>query len=86
MNDEMGVQWRKSSYSTGDAGGNECVEVAWQKSSHSTGDGSGNECVEVARPDHTVTALRDSKAPDTGHIHVPAWSFDAFVTRIKAGS
>jgi hypothetical protein len=60
--------------------------VQWRKSSYSTGDAGGNECVEVARPDRTVTALRDSKAPDAGHIHVPAWSFDAFVTGIKAGS
>jgi hypothetical protein len=29
MNDEMGIQWRKSSYSTGDGGGDECVEVGW---------------------------------------------------------
>jgi hypothetical protein len=23
------LKWRKSSYSTGDGGGNECAEVAW---------------------------------------------------------
>jgi hypothetical protein len=83
MNDEMSIQWRKSSYSTGDGHGDECVEVAWRKSSHSIGDGGGNECVEIARPDSTVTALRDSKAPAAGHLHVPAASFVAFLTSLR---
>ncbi|MBY8853051.1 DUF397 domain-containing protein [Saccharothrix longispora] len=26
-------EWRKSSYSTGDGGGNECVEVTWSGNS-----------------------------------------------------
>ena len=39
------MDWRKSTYSTGNGG--ECVEVAsWRKSTYSTG--SGGECVEVA--------------------------------------
>lgn len=87
MNDETGIQWRKSSYSTGDGGSNECVEVGWlpwRKSSYSTGDGGGDECIEVGWPLSTATVLRDSKSPDTGHLHIPASSFAAFVSGIKA--
>ncbi len=46
----------------------------WFKSSHSEGQ-EHSTCVEVAfAPD--VTAIRDSKAPEAGHLTVPhpAWS------------
>jgi hypothetical protein len=47
LTDLTRVDWRKSSYSGGDAGSS-CVEVAtWRKSSYSGG-GSGSNCVEVA--------------------------------------
>ncbi|WP_070015387.1 DUF397 domain-containing protein, partial [Streptomyces nanshensis] len=55
---EVALDWRKSSYSSGE-GGN-CVEVAaaWRKSSHSSPEG-GN-CIEVSERPGTVH-VRDSK-------------------------
>jgi hypothetical protein len=87
MSDKAGIQWRKSSYSTGEGTADECVEVGWlpwRKSSFSTGDGSGNECVEVGWLLSTAALLRDSKSPENGHLHIPASAFAAFMTSIKA--
>ncbi|WP_372668654.1 DUF397 domain-containing protein [Amycolatopsis kentuckyensis] len=46
----------------------------WFKSSYSEGQ-EHQTCVEIAL-DETATAVRDSKAPDAGHLTVPhrAWS------------
>ncbi|MBO0652541.1 DUF397 domain-containing protein [Streptomyces triculaminicus] len=53
-----GLEWFKSSYSSGDGGA--CVEVAfsWRKSSYSSDE--GDACVEVAACPGTVH-IRDSK-------------------------
>lgn len=54
----------------------------WRKSSYS---GTGNgDCVEVALDTRNV-AIRDSKAPATGHLTpgAPAWS--ALLTKLGRG-
>ncbi|MFG2379189.1 DUF397 domain-containing protein [Streptomyces sp. NPDC048504] len=55
-----GLQWFKSSYSSGEGG--QCLEVAytWRKSSYSSSE--GGQCVEVAACPHTIH-IRDSKNP-----------------------
>ncbi|MFC8130029.1 DUF397 domain-containing protein [Streptomyces sp. NPDC057302] len=60
--DASGLEWFKSSYSSGNEG-DSCVEVAleWHKSSYSSS-GDGNDCVEVATTPATIH-LRDSKIP-----------------------
>ncbi|ONI78732.1 hypothetical protein ALI144C_28515 [Actinosynnema sp. ALI-1.44] len=55
----------------------------WRKSSFSDGAGGSNECVEVARPHDAPVGIRDSKSPDTGHLHVPASAFAAFTRTLK---
>lgn len=69
------MAWRRSSYS-GDNGN--CVEVNWHKSSHS---GDNGDCVEVASSTEAV-AVRDSKAPHTGHLHVPPAAWGAFLSAL----
>jgi hypothetical protein len=68
--------WRRSSYS-GDNGN--CVEVEWRKSSHS---GDNGDCVEVASG--VRVAIRDSKAPHTGHLHVPPKAWREFLCHLSA--
>lgn len=54
--------------------------IEWRKSSRSNA--SGNECVEVANlPDGR--AVRDSKAPDAGHLTLSAESFARLISRMK---
>lgn len=76
--------WRKSSFSGGEGSNGACVEVAWRKSSYSGGSGSNGDCVEVAFAGPAV-AIRDSKAPASGALAVPARSWRAFTaqTRIR---
>ncbi|MEU2833001.1 DUF397 domain-containing protein [Streptomyces lavendulae] len=79
VQDLMGAQWRKSSYSS-DTGG-QCVEcaplgaAAWRKSSYSADQG---DCVEVA-PQPTLVAVRDSKNPEGPAFTVSPAAFAAFV-------
>lgn len=54
--------------------------IEWRKSSRSNA--SGNECVEVAALDGGC-GIRDSKAPETGHLTLSAVSFARFLTRVK---
>ncbi|MEV7224444.1 DUF397 domain-containing protein [Streptomyces sp. NPDC093681] len=81
----MGIQWRKSSYSS-DQGGN-CVEctplgrLAWRKSSYS-GDQGGN-CVEVGELPATV-AVRDSKTPAGPILTLAPAAFTTFVGWARA--
>lgn len=78
--DLMGVQWRKSSYSS--TNGGECVEcaplgtAAWRKASYSGT--TGGECVEVAAQPCRV-AVRDSKRPDGPAFTIAPEAFGAFV-------
>ncbi len=53
----------------------------WRKSSRSAGNGA---CVEVARPAASVVGVRDSKAPQVGHLLVSGVAFAAFTDAIKA--
>ncbi|MCP2337818.1 DUF397 domain-containing protein [Actinomadura rupiterrae] len=75
------LEWRKSSYSSGEGG--QCVEVAalWRKSSYSSDE--GGECVEVAALEPEV-GLRDSKDADGPHLHVTRPAFAALLAEIKA--
>lgn len=61
--------------------GPESTRADWRKSTYS-GDGPAN-CVEVA--DLGNIGIRDSKAPETGHLEVTLASFRRFVATVKAG-
>jgi hypothetical protein len=53
----------------------------WRKSSYS-GEGDGNDCVEIANS-RTHVAIRDSKAPVSRTLTVPADAFAIFVETLK---
>ncbi|MFE1831356.1 DUF397 domain-containing protein [Streptomyces yangpuensis] len=79
----LGVQWRKSSYSS--TNGGECVEcaplggAAWRKASYSST--NGGDCVEVAAQPCRV-AVRDSKNPGGPTFTVGTAAFAAFVRSV----
>lgn len=52
----------------------------WRKSSRSNT--SGGDCVEVASLAGAI-GVRDSKAPESGHLTLSAESFAALVMRLK---
>ena len=54
--------------------------TTWRKSSRSNT--TGGDCVEVADLAGTI-GLRDSKAPDAGHLSVSAASFADLLARVK---
>ncbi|MCD0449220.1 DUF397 domain-containing protein [Actinocorallia sp. API 0066] len=54
----------------------------WRKSSYS--DAQGQDCVEVASLDKTRIGLRDSKHPTRGHLSLPAPSFRALLSTVRA--
>jgi hypothetical protein len=57
--------------------------ITWRKSSYSGGGGSGGQdCVEVARLPEGV-GVRDSKAPDAGHLSVSPAAFARVIVRAK---
>ncbi|MFI0357478.1 DUF397 domain-containing protein [Actinomadura sp. 9N407] len=56
--------------------------LVWRKSSRSNT--QGNECVEVADLGGNV-GLRDSKAPEVGHLTIEAAAFAGLVRQVKAG-
>ncbi|WP_433476019.1 DUF397 domain-containing protein [Spirillospora sp. CA-142024] len=56
--------------------------IEWRKSSRSNA--SGNECVEVAALAEGC-GIRDSKAPDAGHLTLSPESFTRLVARVKRG-
>jgi hypothetical protein len=59
--------------------------ITWRKSSYSGGGGSGGqECVELASLPHSI-AIRDSKAPDAGHLAITPDTFERLVLHIKRG-
>ncbi|POM24053.1 hypothetical protein BTM25_26800 [Actinomadura rubteroloni] len=57
--------------------------AAWRKSTRSTG--QGGECVELAQAARVV-GVRDSKAPEAGHLALPIESATAFLDRVKTGA
>lgn len=56
--------------------------IEWRKSRRSNA--SGNECVEVAALAEG-RGIRDSKAPDAGHLILSPESFTHLITRVKRG-
>ncbi|MFI0355227.1 DUF397 domain-containing protein [Actinomadura sp. 9N407] len=59
--------------------------ITWRKSRHSGGGGAGGqECVELASLNEGI-GLRDSKAPDAGHLTLPAASFAELLDLVKQG-
>jgi hypothetical protein len=57
-------------------------DLRWRKSSYSSGDGQQGDCVEVAFAAEVVV-VRDSKAPASGTLSVPAetWRHIGEITR-----
>ncbi|GAA2280517.1 hypothetical protein GCM10010402_41670 [Actinomadura luteofluorescens] len=75
------LPWRKSTHS--DETGGHCVELAlfpWRKSTRS--DETGGQCVELAAFPHAI-AIRDSKAPDAGHLTLTPRAFAVLLSRAK---
>ncbi|WP_433242191.1 DUF397 domain-containing protein [Actinomadura nitritigenes] len=62
-----------------------CMTVprVWRKSSHSSG-GTSGECVEL-RGLGSAVGVRDSKAPEAGHLALAPKAFAALVARLKQG-
>ncbi|MBT2206767.1 DUF397 domain-containing protein [Actinomadura sp. NEAU-AAG7] len=57
--------------------------IIWRKSSYSgSGAAGGQDCVEVARLAGTV-GVRDSKAPEAGHLSITREAFAVLVARLK---
>jgi Domain of unknown function (DUF397) len=60
-------------------------EPIWRKSSRSgTGGAGGQDCVEVAALAEG-RGIRDSKAPEAGHLTLTPDSFAHLITRAKRG-
>lgn len=77
-----GMEWRKSSYSSGR--GEECVEVKlspWRKSSYSSPE--GQECVEVSISGSPEISLRDSKNPNKALLNFSLEEWTPFLLLIK---
>jgi hypothetical protein len=74
-------EWRKSSYSNGQAS---CVEVkgVWRKSTFSNSEAS---CIGVGRGIPDIVAVRDSKNPTGGMLTVTPTAWYSFTTSIKGG-
>jgi hypothetical protein len=58
------------------------TNAQWRKSSYSTGEGENGNCVEVALAPESV-AVRDSKAPSSGALVLPAPAWAAFLARSR---
>lgn len=57
----------------------------WRKSSRSgSGAGGGQDCVEVAALAEGC-GIRDSKAPDAGHLTLSAENFAQLIAAVKRG-
>ncbi|MBX6765917.1 MAG: DUF397 domain-containing protein [Actinomadura rubrobrunea] len=56
--------------------------ATWRKSSRSNG--AGGNCVEVAVLANGI-GVRDSKAPDSGHLVLSPQAWAAFVAQTRAG-
>ncbi|GAA3935168.1 hypothetical protein GCM10023085_15670 [Actinomadura viridis] len=54
----------------------------WRKSSRSGSATTQSDCLEVAQLDGAV-GLRDSKAPDAGHLTLSPAGFSELVRRVK---
>ncbi|WP_141579160.1 DUF397 domain-containing protein [Actinomadura sp. WMMA1423] len=56
----------------------------WRKSSRST-QGTSEQCVEVARLSHAI-GIRDSKAPESGHLALTSHAFADLLARARQDS
>lgn len=56
----------------------------WRKSSASGT--NGENCVEVAALPDSLIAIRDSKAPDAGHVEITRRIFGRLASKIKDDS
>ncbi|MEU8804862.1 DUF397 domain-containing protein [Spirillospora sp. NPDC048819] len=56
--------------------------ATWRKSTRSNG--AGGNCVEVADLETTI-GVRDSKAPESGHLTFSRHAWTAFMARTRAG-
>jgi hypothetical protein len=56
--------------------------IMWRKSSYSGSTSGQSDCVELAQLPGVV-GLRDSKAPDAGHLSLPVESFADLIARVK---
>ncbi|MEU9837798.1 DUF397 domain-containing protein [Actinomadura sp. NPDC048032] len=77
------LPWRRSTRS--EDHGN-CVELAlpsWRRSTRS--DETGGHCVELAALPHAI-GIRDSKAPDAGHLALTRRAFADLLARAKQDS
>jgi len=78
----VGIQWRKSSYSSGNGG--QCIEVGavpWRKSSYS-GNG-GMDCVEAGHAGGAVL-VRDTKDNGRGPVlRVTASDWQRFIATVR---
>lgn len=54
--------------------------ITWRKASHS--DETGGACVELAQLPGTI-AIRDSKAPGSGHLTLTPHAFADLLTHLK---
>ncbi|RAY12834.1 DUF397 domain-containing protein [Actinomadura craniellae] len=54
--------------------------IQWRKSSHSNT--SGGDCVEIAAFPGTI-GIRDSKAPEAGHLRLSNEDFAALIASVK---
>lgn len=59
------------------------MSLVWRKSSRSEG-GTSGECVELAAVGAVGVGVRDSKAPESGHLTLAPADFAGLVDRIKA--
>ncbi|GAA3935534.1 DUF397 domain-containing protein [Actinomadura viridis] len=58
--------------------------TTWRKSSYS-GSGNQSDCVELADLGPRQIGVRDSKAPEAGHLALGLHSFASLLRGIKAG-
>lgn len=56
--------------------------ATWRKSSYSGSSSGQMDCVELARLPAAI-GVRDSKAPEVGHLSLTVESFTALVARVK---
>ncbi len=60
----------------------ESRDATWRKSSYSD---AGGNCVELAALTGGGSAVRDSKSPSAGAVHLSAATHNAWITALKQG-